>query len=67
QAVPPPPAAAIPPGEPVQLSPAKSAALKEVESALSEAQEAQRSGDFGKYGQALQRLDDAMKKFGSAK
>ncbi|OBB96792.1 UPF0182 family protein [Mycolicibacterium peregrinum] len=66
QAVPP-PAAAVPPGEPVQLSPAKSAALKDVESALSEAQDAQRSGDFGKYGQALQRLNDAMNKFNTAK
>ncbi|MDH6196654.1 uncharacterized membrane protein (UPF0182 family) [Mycobacterium frederiksbergense] len=66
-AAPAPPPAAVPPGEPVPLSPAKAAALQEVESALSAAQDAQRSGDFGKYGQALQRLDDAMKKFGSAK
>ncbi|MBX8691035.1 membrane protein, partial [Mycobacterium sp. 20091114027_K0903767] len=62
-----PPPAAIPPGEPVQLSPAKAGALKEVESALSAAQDAQRSGDFGKYGEALQRLNDAMNKFNSSK
>ncbi len=51
----------------MQLSPAKAGALKEVESALTAAQDAQRSGDFGKYGQALQRLNDAMNKFNTAK
>ena len=68
QAVSPPPAeAAVPPGGPVQLSSEKAAALQEVESAITAAQDAQRSGDFGKYGQALQRLNDAMKKFDGAK
>ena len=61
------PPAAAPPGGGAQLSSAKSAALQEVQSALTAAQEAQRSGDFAQYGQALQRLDQAMKKFDSAK
>ncbi|MCP2623204.1 UPF0182 family protein [Mycolicibacterium smegmatis] len=63
---PPPPSAATPTG-PVQLSQAKAEALQDLESALTAAQEAQRSGDFAEYGQALQRLNDAMKKYDSAK
>ncbi|MCV7293870.1 hypothetical protein H7J84_15170, partial [Mycobacterium goodii] len=63
----PPPAAAVPPSGPVQLSGPKAAALQEVQSALTAAQEAQRSGDFAEYGEALQRLDDAMKKFDSTR
>ncbi|MDV3126772.1 UPF0182 family protein [Mycobacterium sp. 21AC1] len=62
-----PPPAAVPPGGPVELSGAKAAALQDVQAALSAAQEAQRSGDFAQYGEALQRLDDAMKKYDSAK
>ena len=58
---------AVPPGAPVQLSPAKSAALQEVNAALEAAKEAQRGGDFAEYGEALQRLDDAMTKYGDAK
>jgi len=61
--------AAVPPGPggPVQLSTAKAAALQEVETALNGVRQAQQSGDFADYGQALQRLDDAMNKFRSAK
>jgi len=61
--------AAVPPGPggPEQLSTAKAAALQEVESALNGVRQAQQSGDFADYGQALQRLDDAMNKFRSAK
>jgi uncharacterized membrane protein (UPF0182 family) len=63
----PPPAAAVPPGGPVQLSGAKSAALQEVNAALDGMQQAQTSGDFAEFGQALQRLDDAMNKYREAK
>jgi uncharacterized membrane protein (UPF0182 family) len=45
------------------LSGAKAAALQEVQSALDGVRQAQQSGDFAEYGQALQRLDDAMKKY----
>ena len=64
-----PPVAAVPPvpGGPVELSPAKATALAEVQAALGSAQEAQRKDDFKTYGDALQRLDDAMNKFNSAK
>jgi len=51
----------------MQLSAAKAAALQEVQSALDGVRTAQQSGDFAGYGQALQRLDDAMKKYSSAK
>ena len=64
--VPTPPVAAMPPGG-MTLSPAKAAALQEVESALGAVQDAQKSGNFAQYGAALQRLDEAMGKFGSAK
>ena len=60
------PAAAVPPGG-LTLSPAKAAALSELDSAMAGVQEAQRSGNFAEYGQALQRLDEAMGKFDSAK
>ncbi|MGB5150665.1 MAG: hypothetical protein WBN99_12040, partial [Mycobacterium sp.] len=62
-----PPAAAVPPGGPVQLSGAKSAALQEVNAALDNMQQAQTSGDFAEFGEALQRLDDAMNKYREAK
>src|SRR6201991_3789211 len=59
---------AVPPGGPgVQLSAAKAAALQDVQSALDGMREAQQNGNFTDYGQALQRLDDAMKKYNSAK
>jgi uncharacterized protein len=73
QAGPSPPAAtpvpaAVPPGgTPVQLSSAKAAALQEVQSAIGAVKQAQQSGDFAAYGQALQRLSDAMDKFNTAK
>ncbi|WP_424754048.1 hypothetical protein, partial [Mycobacterium sp.] len=49
------------------LSPAKSAALKDVETAMGAARDAQKSGDFAAYGAALQRLDDAINKYNNAK
>ena len=61
----PPPAAAVPSG-PTELSAAKSAALQEVNSALDAVRDAQQSGDFAQYGEALQRLDDAMNEYQSA-
>jgi hypothetical protein len=67
---PPPPAAAAVPPSPsgaVTLSPAKAAALKDVETALGAARDAQKSGDFAAYGAALQRLDDAISKFDDTK
>ena len=62
------PIAAVPgPGGPVQLSTAKAAALDDVNNALDAVQQAQRSGNFADYGEALQRLDDAMNKYRAAK
>ena len=52
---------------PAQLSAAKAAALQEVHTALDAMQQAQQSGNFAEYGQALQRLDDAMDKYRDAK
>ncbi|WP_131823049.1 hypothetical protein, partial [Mycobacteroides chelonae] len=51
----------------VQLSAAKAAALQEVQAAMNGVRQAQQSGDFAAYGQALQRLDDAMTKFTSTR
>ncbi|OBA80223.1 hypothetical protein A9W99_19330 [Mycobacterium sp. 1164966.3] len=66
---PPAPPTAVPPAPEgtVTLSAAKAAALQEVEAAMSAAREAQKKGDFGAYGAALQRLDDAINKFNNAK
>ncbi len=63
------PIAAVPatPGAPTSLSGPKAAALQDVETALGAVQEAQRNGNFADYGDALQRLDDAMKKYEAAK
>ncbi len=59
---------AVPPGGgSVQLSAAKAAALQEVNSALDAVHSAQQSGNFAQYGQALQRLDDAMNNYTTAK
>ncbi|MGB3354841.1 MAG: hypothetical protein WBB00_18980, partial [Mycobacterium sp.] len=58
------PAAAVPSG-PTQLSGAKAAALEEVNTALDAIAEAQRNGDFAQYGEALQRLDDAVNEYQS--
>jgi hypothetical protein len=49
------------------LSPAKAAALKEIQAAVGAARDAQKRGDFAGYGAALQRLDDAITKFSNAK
>ena len=57
---------ATPPGGPVQLSAAKKPAFQEINTALEGLQQAQQGGDFGQYGEALQRLDDAVKKCPSA-
>ena len=58
------PVAAVPgPSGPVTLSPAKAAALAEVQTALDGMQESQTSGNFAEFGEALQRLDDAMNKY----
>jgi hypothetical protein len=61
--------AAVPPSPngAVTLSPAKAAALKEVETAIGAARDAQKTGDFAAYGGALQRLDDAITKYDNAK
>ena len=45
----------------------EAAALQDVQSALDSVRQAQQSGNFADYGQALQRLDDAMKKYSSTK
>ena len=65
--VPTPIAAVPPPGGVTSLSPAKSAALQELQTALGAVKDAQRSGNFAQYGAALQRLDDAMNKYEAAK
>nr|WP_221220287.1 UPF0182 family protein [Mycolicibacterium sp. BK634] len=62
------PIAAVPPaGVPTTLSGPKAAALQDVETALGAVQEAQKNGNFAEYGDALQRLDDAFKKYESTK
>ena len=63
------PVAVVPPGPggPVQLSAAKAAALQEVQTALNGMRQAQQGGNFEEFGQALQRLDDAMNKYNSTK
>jgi uncharacterized membrane protein (UPF0182 family) len=68
-ATPAPAAAAVPPSPngAVSLSPAKAAALKEIQAAIGVARDAQKKGDFSGYGAALQRLDDAITKFNNAK
>ncbi len=66
---PPAPAAALPPSPngAVQLSPAKAAALRDIQTSIDAARDAQKKGDFAGYGAALQRLDDAMTKFDNTK
>ncbi|MGB7111536.1 MAG: hypothetical protein WBD77_13530, partial [Mycobacterium sp.] len=65
----PPAAAAIPPlpNGAVTLSPARAAALKDIETAIGSARDAQKKGDFAAYGTALQQLDDAINKFNATK
>ncbi|MGV0791569.1 UPF0182 family protein [Mycolicibacterium sp. XJ1819] len=68
QSVPQTPApAAASPGVPTQLSGAKAAALQEVNTALDGLRQAQQGGNFAEFGEALQRLDDAMEKYQSAR
>src|SRR3954468_17106956 len=55
------------PGGPTQLTAAKAAALQQVQTALDAMQQAQESGNFAQYGQALQNLDDAMNKYRDTK
>ncbi|MEB3062137.1 MULTISPECIES: UPF0182 family protein [Mycolicibacter] len=66
-----PPVAAVPapppPSGAAGLSPAKAAALREIDAAISAVRDTQRRGDFAGYGAALQRLDDAMAKYNNAK
>ncbi|BBZ23894.1 UPF0182 protein [Mycolicibacter hiberniae] len=66
---PPAPAAAVPTPSSAEagLSPAKAAALREIDAAIAAVRDTQRRGDFAGYGAALQRLDDAMAKFNNAK
>ncbi|SRX80736.1 hypothetical protein MPP7335_02480 [Mycolicibacterium parafortuitum] len=54
---------AVPPPGPTQLSAAKAAALQDVNSALDALRSAQEGGNFAEYGEALQRLDDAVTKY----
>jgi uncharacterized membrane protein (UPF0182 family) len=62
------PAAAVPgPGGQTQLSATKAAALADVQTALGELRSAQQSGNFEQFGAALQRLDDAMNRYDTAK
>ncbi|TLH58484.1 UPF0182 family protein [Mycolicibacterium aubagnense] len=63
----PPPVAMQSPGVPLTLSPAKAAALQDVNAALDGMHAAQQSGNFAQYGAALQKLDDAMAKYRDAK
>lgn len=64
----PPPVTAAPPVPvgAVTLSPAKVAALQEIQAAIGAARDAQKKGDFAAYGSALQRLDEAITKFNDA-
>ncbi|MEY8017710.1 UPF0182 family protein [Mycobacterium servetii] len=63
------PPQAVPPAPDgsVALSPAKAAALQDIQTALSAVKDAQKKGDFAAYGAALQRLDDAITKYNNAK
>lgn len=60
------PAAEVPEATP-GLSAEKAAALREIDKAIDAVREAQTKGDFAGYGEALQRLDDAMTKFEDTK
>lgn len=63
------PIAAVPsaPGGPTALSPGKSAALRDIETALRAVRDAQQGGNFADYGSALQKLNDAMNAYDAAK
>jgi uncharacterized membrane protein (UPF0182 family) len=58
---------AVVPGGVTQLSAAKAAALQDVNTALAEVRQAQQGGNFAEYGEALQKLDDAMNEYTNAK
>src|SRR5262245_49074493 len=64
-----PPPTALPPSPDgsTTLSPAKAAALQDIQAAIGAAKDAQKKGDFAAYGAALQRLDDAITKFNNTK
>ena len=55
------------PVRPCVGDPATAAALKDIDTAIGAAREAQKSGDFAAYGAALQRLDDAINKYNNTK
>jgi uncharacterized membrane protein (UPF0182 family) len=61
------PVAVVPGGGVTQLSAAKAAALQDVSTALAAVRQAQQGGNFAEYGEALQKLDDAMQEYTSAK
>ncbi|HEU0192533.1 MAG TPA: UPF0182 family protein [Mycobacterium sp.] len=61
------PAVVTPPSPSAALSPAKAAALREIQSAIGAARDAQKKGDFAGYGAALERLTQAIDKFDSAR
>jgi uncharacterized protein len=58
---------AVVPGGVTQLSAAKAAALQDVNTALAAVRQAQQGGNFAEYGEALQKLDDAMQEYTNAK
>jgi uncharacterized membrane protein (UPF0182 family) len=57
----------VPGGGAVQLSAAKAAALQDVNAALDGIHQAQQNGNFAQYGEALQKLDDAINEYRNAK
>jgi uncharacterized membrane protein (UPF0182 family) len=61
------PVAVVPGGGVTQLSAAKAAALQDVSTALAAVRQAQQGGNFAEYGEALQKLDDAMQEYTNAK
>ncbi|WP_031468742.1 UPF0182 family protein [Sciscionella sediminilitoris] len=48
------------------VSPQLSSAVRDIQGALEQVRDAQRSGDFGKLGEAYKQLDEATKRFESA-
>jgi uncharacterized membrane protein (UPF0182 family) len=65
--VPSPVAVVPPPGGTTQLSAAKAAALQDIKTAMTGLRDAQQKGDFAGYGEALQKLSDAMTKYDNTK
>ncbi len=62
------PVAVVPPGlgAVMQLTESKASALQEIQTAMDAVKQAQQSGNFADYGEALQHLDDAMTKYDNA-